>query len=87
MAGGSSEHLSNKSFQPGVFPYETRFTLALLLDLKGFGHMSQRLVAPLIILGLADLMLVTELGDGLTFQAFDDDHRFGFGVPLTALHG
>src|SRR5918996_5604277 len=97
MVGGSSEHLvacfslqgqlADERFQPGVLPGEARFTLALLMDLKGFGRMSQKLVAPLIVLGLADLMLGAELSDGRAFEAFDDDHRFSFGVPLTAFHG
>jgi hypothetical protein len=38
------------------------------MDLTGFRRMGQKLVAPLIVLGLADLMLVAELSDGLAFR-------------------
>jgi hypothetical protein len=40
-------------------------TLALLMDLQGFGRMGQNLVAPLSVRGLADLRRVAELRDGL----------------------
>jgi hypothetical protein len=97
MVLGSSEHLvavvsrqsqlADGRVQPGVLPRETRFALALRRDFKGCRRMGQQRVAPLIILGLAEPMRVAELSHRLALQAFDDEHRCSFGVPLMALHG
>jgi hypothetical protein len=57
------------------------------MDLKGFGGMGQKLIAPLVRLGLADLMFGAELHHGLAFQAFEDNHRCGVGIPFPSVHG
>jgi hypothetical protein len=57
------------------------------MNFKGFGGMGQKLVAPLIILGLADLMLRAQFRHRLALQAFYHHHRFGLGIPFPSLHG
>jgi hypothetical protein len=60
---------------------------SVLMHFKGLSGMSQKLVAPLVVLGLADLVLGANLGDGLALQALDDNYRFGLGVPFASVHG
>jgi len=57
------------------------------MDLKGLRSIRQKLVAPLIILALVDLVLITEFRYGLALQAFEHDPGFGFGVPSASFHG
>jgi hypothetical protein len=64
-----------------------RFALALHMDLKGFGGMGQALIAPLVVLGLTDLMRSAEFGDRLALEALNDDHRYGVGIPFPSSHG
>jgi hypothetical protein len=40
------------------------------------------MIAPLIALGLADLLSIAERTDGLASQALGHDHGLGLGVPL-----
>ena len=58
----------DEGLQLGMLSCQAGVALALLMDLKGFGGMGQKWVAPLIILGLAQLMLRTNLRDGLPFR-------------------
>jgi hypothetical protein len=46
------------------------------MHLKAVAGMGLKLVPPPIILGLADLMPVTERGAELGLQTLDDEHRF-----------
>jgi hypothetical protein len=57
------------------------------MALKGLGCIRQELVPPLVVLGLADLVLVTDFGDRLALEAFDHDQGFRLGIPLALLHG
>jgi hypothetical protein len=57
------------------------------MHLKGLGGMGQKLVPPLIILGWADLMLGTDLGDGLTLEPLKHHHGFDLRIPLALLPG
>jgi hypothetical protein len=49
--------------------------------------MGQELVAPLVIQGLADLMLSTDFCHRLTLQALKHNHDLRFGVPFSSVHG
>ena len=66
---------THQRFQPGILSGQTRFALALLMNLKGFGRMGQKLVAPLIILGLADQMLSAHLGHGLALETLKHENE------------
>jgi hypothetical protein len=70
-----------------MLPYQARFALAALVDLKGLGGMRQELVPPLVILGLTDLVFMAQFRHGCPLEAFKYDHRFGFGIPLASVHG
>jgi hypothetical protein len=78
---------AHERFYPRVLSRQACFFLVGLMDVKGLGGMGQKLVPPLVLPGLADLLLVAERRDGLALQAFDDDPGFGVGVPLAAGHG
>jgi hypothetical protein len=45
------------------------------------------LIAPLVVSGLTDLLLSAEFSNRLALEAFDADHRVGFGVPFPSLPG
>src|SRR5215510_7663268 len=66
-------------------PAQADFFPSVLMDLKGLRSIRQQLIAPLIILALVDVILVTECCDGLALQAFEYDP--GVGVPLPYFHG
>jgi hypothetical protein len=57
------------------------------MDFKGFRGMAQKLITPLGVLGLADLVLRAQLSHRLALEACNDDQGFGFGVPFAAWHG
>jgi hypothetical protein len=57
------------------------------MDLKGVGGMGQELIAPLVVLGLTELMLMAEVRDGLSLEALKHDYGLGFGIPFSSLHG
>jgi len=57
------------------------------MDLKGFGGIGQKLVLPLVILGLTDLMRMTEFRDWLPLEALKHDPYFNFDIPLASWHG
>ena len=59
----------------------------VLMALKGLGRIRQALVPPLVLLGLADLVLVADAGDRLALEAFDHDQGFRLGVPCALVHG
>jgi hypothetical protein len=67
--------------------HQARFTLTLFMDLKGFRGMGQKLAPPLILLGLTDLMLITEFRDGLPLEALKFNQRFDFAIPFSSVHG
>jgi hypothetical protein len=56
-------------------------------DFKGLGGIGKKLVAPLVVLGLADLVLGANLGHWLALQALNENHRFGLGVPFASVQG
>jgi hypothetical protein len=58
-----------------------------LMDLKGPCGICEKLVPPLITLGLAELVLVTEFRDGPTLKALNHDLSFRLGAPLSSVHG
>jgi hypothetical protein len=97
MGAGSAEHrvavfelarqFPDQGFKPCILLRQASFALTLCMDLKGFRGMGQKLVPPLIILGVAELMLVTEFRDGFPLEAFEHDHRLGFGIPCSSLPG
>src|SRR5437879_7361023 len=66
---------------------EPGLTLRLLGDLKRFGRVRQKLIAPLVILGLTDVILGTDDGHRPALEAFEYNGGFGLGVPLASLHG
>lgn len=63
------------------------FPLGLLRDVKRFGGVRQELVAPLVILGLADLVIPTDTRDRFTLEFFKYDDGLGLGIPLPSFHG
>ena len=97
MGAGAAAHLvafvelqrqvPDQGFQPCLRRRQASGALTLFMDLKGCRGMGQTLVPPLIILGLAELRLGTEFRDGFPLEAFEHDHRLGFGLPLSSVHG
>jgi hypothetical protein len=79
-----AEHLAR---EPCVLLLQARLLPGTLRVFKAFGCLRQKLVAPVIIEGLTNLMLVTQLRDRLALQALDNDYGVGVGVPLPAFHG
>jgi hypothetical protein len=71
----------------GVLSLQASLFLGGLMALKGFGRMGQKLVPPLVVRRLADLVLSAELSYRLTFEAFNDNHSLGLGIPFSSLHG
>jgi hypothetical protein len=57
------------------------------MDFEGFLSMGQKLVTPLIILALADLMFVADFCDWLPLQPLNHDHDLCLGIPFSSLHG
>jgi hypothetical protein len=49
--------------------------------------MGEKLITPLIVLGVADLVLVTDCSHRFTLQAVPHDAGFGLGIPLPSVHG
>jgi hypothetical protein len=78
--------LGYQGLQARILSYQARFALALLMDLQGFGGLRQKLIAPLVGLGLAALVLRAQLGHGLALKALDDEQRCGVGLPLPSGH-
>jgi hypothetical protein len=97
MGAGSAAHLvaffelerqfPDQGFQPCILLRQASFAVTLFMDLTGCRGMGQKLVPPLIILGWAELMLVTEFRDGFPLEAFAHDQRLGCGIPCSSLHG
>ena len=61
--------------------------MGLLRALKRVGGMGEELVTPLVILGLAELVLAANLGHRFALEPLEHDHGFGLGIPLPHLHG
>jgi hypothetical protein len=59
----------------------------MLIDLKGMGRMGSKLVTPLVILGWADLMLVTDFRYGLALKALNHHVGFHLRIPFSSVHG
>jgi hypothetical protein len=66
---------------------EAGFAFRLLSDLKRLGGVRQKLIAPLVVLRLADLVVLADGGHRFPLEAFEYDGRFGLGVPLPSFHG
>jgi hypothetical protein len=56
-------------------------------DLNRLRRIREKLIEPLIILGLSDLIVLTNRGHRLAFKALKHDDGFDLGVPLPSLHG
>jgi hypothetical protein len=96
--GGSWPHLfvaffefqcefTHQLLQAGILVVEPRFTVGLLGHLKRLGSIREKLIAPLVILRLPDVVILTNGRDGFPPEAFEHDGRFRFRVPLPSLHG
>jgi len=66
--------------QVGFFPI-------LWLDFNGPQGMREKRVAPLIIEGLANLGLMTQLCHGSSLQTMNDDLCLQGGIPPSSVHG
>lgn len=64
-----------------------RFAVHLLGHLKRFRRIREQLITPLILLGWADLIILTNRSHRLAFEALQDNGGFSFRVPLPSLHG
>ena len=60
---------------------------SVLMHFKGLSGMSQKLVAPLVVLGLADLVFATDFSHRLTLQTLEHNTGFGLGLPFPSVHG
>ena len=63
------------------------FALGLLRHLKRFGGVREKLIAPLVLLSLADLVVLTDGHHRFALEAFEHDDGLGLGIPLPSLHG
>ncbi|MGH7228742.1 MAG: hypothetical protein ACREIH_05940, partial [Nitrospiraceae bacterium] len=66
---------------------EPRLPVGLLGDLKRLGRVGQKLIAPLVLLRLADVVVLTDGGYRFALEAFKHDGGLGLRVPLAPLHG
>jgi hypothetical protein len=57
------------------------------MRLKGMCRMRRKLLTPLVILGLTDLVLVTDCSHRFTLQAFKQDAGLGLSLPFPSVHG
>jgi hypothetical protein len=57
------------------------------MRLKGMRRLGSNLIMPLLILGLAALVLVTDFSPRFTLQALQHDAGFGLGIPFPSVHG
>jgi hypothetical protein len=81
------EQRSHEALELRMLPLEMGLFSGVLMDLKGRVRMDQELVPPLIIQGLAALVLMTELRHRLALPALQHDPGFGLGIPLASWHG
>ena len=65
----------------------TRFAVRLLGHLKRCRRIREQWITPLIILGLADLIVLTNHSPRLAFEAPQDNGDFSLRVPLSPYHG
>jgi len=72
-----------KYFVPGKPFRFTRKTLRF----KGLGRVLEKLVAPLVVLGLTDLVLDTKLIHRPPPQTLNHDEGLRLGIPFSAFHG
>jgi hypothetical protein len=70
-----------------VIALQARFAVRLLGDLQRLGRVCEQVITPLIILGLAALIVLTNCSHRLVFEAFKDDGGFGFRATRPSLHG
>jgi hypothetical protein len=77
----------HERFQPRILTHQAGFFPVVLLDVKGPRRMREKLVAPLIVEGLANLILVTQFRDGSALKALDHDLGCGLGGPCPSMQG
>lgn len=65
---------------------EPGFAFGLLGDLKRFGRVREKMISPLIILRLTELVVLTDGGHRFALEPFKHDDRLRLGVPLPSLH-
>ena len=58
----------------------------VLMALKGVTRMGQKLITPLIVEGLADLVLMADLGHRPALETLNYARGCGFGILLPAFH-
>jgi len=57
------------------------------MDLKRLRSVGEKLVAPLRVLALADLVLGAQFRYGPALEAFEHNPGLGFSIPLTSFQG
>jgi hypothetical protein len=67
-------------FQTGFFP-------GVLMDFEGPGRMCQQLIAPLIIQGLATLVLMADFRHRPALKALNHDRGCKLGIPCPSVPG
>jgi len=66
---------------------ELRLALRLLSDLKRFGDIRQKLVAPVGKLRLADVVALADGPHRFSLEPLKHNKGLGPGIPLPSLHG
>jgi hypothetical protein len=78
---------SHVRLQPGLLLRSAGFCPGVLMRLKGMCRMRQKLITPLVVLGLANLVFVTDFRYRLTLYTFENHAGFGLGIPFPSVHG
>jgi len=79
--------LGDHLLEARVLLLQSLLALALLLHLKGFGGIRQKLITPLVLLSLTDLVVLANGRHGFALQPLQDRCGLRLGVPLASLHG
>jgi len=79
--------LGHQALELAVLPGEARHLVGLLMRLEHLGGVGEQLVAPLVVLRLAELVLRAELADRRALQALEHNQRLRACVPFPSWHG
>lgn len=66
---------------------QAHFAFRLLDDLNRLRSVHEKLMAPLVLLGLADLIVLTHRDHRLALEALTHAGGFSLGIPLPSSHG
>ncbi len=78
--------LAHQRFQPRILPLQARFAVGLPMDFEGTERIAQELIAPLIVLCLADLAFIAQLGHGSALKLLQHRQGLRLRIPFSSFH-